>query len=85
MFQARRFECKHYEEVAKMVQEFKITPEDLTFGKIFKGKWSPVWLVEVHSDKLQAVFKKLSETFANKHTLDHGKYVPHVTLCWLKE
>ena len=78
------FDPKHYERIDKIVKCFEITEKDYTFKEPKKGDYSPVWLLLLESKKLTALFWALYETFPNEHTLIHGKFEPHVTLCWLK-
>lgn len=77
------FECKHYDAIDAIVKASQIVPEDYTFGEVKPGDVSPVYLISVHSDKLQKLFWDLHARFDNKHTLINGKFEPHVTLCWL--
>ena len=77
------FDCRLYLEVDALVKAYNITPSDYCFGTVKRGSTSPVYLVPVHSMKLQQLFSELSSRFPNKHTLINGKFDPHVTLCWL--
>jgi len=79
------FDPKHYDAIDKIVKAAKITPEDYTFGPPKRGDVSPVWLLPIRSDKIDALFWKLHKKFDNQHTLINGRFEPHVTLCWLKD
>jgi len=77
------FDPARFAEVEAKVKTWNITAADYTFGKPRLGYGSPVILVPIVSDKLQACFWDLHCTFPNEHTLVDGKFSPHVTLCWL--
>ena len=79
------FDPLRFDEVKAIVDAENIQASDYMFGDVRLGDVSPVYLVGIKSEKLDALFWKLYKQFPNQHTLIAGKFDPHVTLCWLKD
>lgn len=80
------FDPQHYPAVAAAVDACQLTPADWTVaGPPFPGHSARnAWLLPLHAPQLEALFWRLHAQYPNQHYLHEGRFVPHLTLCYMR-
>ena len=81
------FDPRLYDQVKADVMSFRLQPEDWSFPYVPRpgNKAKNAWLLPIHSPRLEELFWQLYKKYPNQHYLHDGKFIPHITLCYMKK